>query len=317
MKVHFVVLPHVYLLDLAGMADALRNANAAAGRTLFDCRFHGTGAAATTSIGLPLGDLEPLPTTLDDGALVVLSGVTPLAAMDGPAATTVVRWLRTRIGPYQRVACICAGAFLAARAGLLDGRACTTHHEDCDALAERFPAAVVRRNRIFVVDGPVMTSAGVTAGIDLALHLIADEAGPVVAARVARTLVVYLRRTGADEQLSPWLAHRNHLHPVVHRAQDAMLADPVRDWTLATIAEAAHTSVRHLSRLFRDETGTTALDYLRGLRVAIARERLATTNLSIERVAEAAGFTSAHHLRRAWRHHDDAPPSRARDAAAG
>lgn len=313
--VHFVVLPHVYLLDLAGVADALRNANRIAGRTIFALGFHGVGGAgdaARTSIGLTLGDLAPLPDALPDGAMVVLSGVTPMSHMQGPAAATAAHWLASRITDRHRVACVCAGAWLAGRAGLLDGRACTTHHEDCDALQRRFPKALVQHNRIFVEDGPVMTSAGVTAGIDLALHLIARHAGPAVAARVARTLVVYVRRTGADPQVSPWLAHRNHMHPVVHRAQDAIVADPSRDWTLASIAAEAFTSVRHLSRLFRDEAGITVLQYLHRIRLAIAHERLATTSASIERVAEEAGFRSAHHLRRVWRHREATSPSATR-----
>ncbi len=312
MKVHFVVLPHVYLLDLAGIADAFRAANRIAGRVVFDCEFDGVGDAAPTSIGPTLGALRPLPDALDDGALVVLPGVTPLSAMDGAAATTVVRWLRTHVDARHTLACVCAGAFVAGRAGFLDGRACTTHHEDCDALQRRFPRALVRHNRIFVVDGPLMTSAGVTAGVDLALHLVAEHAGAAVAARVARSLVVYVRRTAADEQLSPWLAHRNHLHPVVHRAQDAIVAAPARDWNLESVAAAACTSVRHLTRLFRDEAGVTVLDYVRQVRVAVARERLDTTNLSVERVAEAAGFSSAHQLRRAWRRQESRPPSAVR-----
>ncbi len=312
LRVHFVVLPQVYLLDLAGVADALRNANRIAGRTVFDVVFRGVDDSAVTSVGLPLSGLQPLPDSLGDGDLVVLAGVTPIAGMQSPAATIAARWLARHVTPRQRVACICAGAFLAARAGLLDGRECTTHHEDCDALQRACPAAKVQHNRIFVQDGHVMTSAGVTAGIDLALHLIAEYAGPTVAARVARALVVYVRRTGADPQLSPWLAYRNHLHPVVHRAQDAILADPARDWTLALVAAAAATSVRHLSRLFRDEAGVTVLAYLHGIRIAMAREALATTGWNVDRVAESAGFRSAHQLRRVWRKEESLSPSAAR-----
>lgn len=302
-RVHFVVLPQVYLLDLAGVADALRNANRVAGRMVFDLHYHGVTPSVVTSLGLPMSDLEPLPDALDDGALVIVAGVTPNDHMHGAAALVAARWLKRHVTPSQRLACVCAGAFLAGRAGLLDGRACTTHHEDCDELQREHPRALVQHNRIFVADGNVMTSAGVTAGIDLALHLIAIEAGPTVAASVARKLVVYVRRAGADAQLSPWLAHRNHLHPVVHRAQDAIVGDPTRDWRLASIAEAACTSVRHLSRLFRDEAGITVLAYLHGIRLALAREHLGTTGWSVERVAEAAGFSSAHHLRRVRQRH--------------
>ena len=301
--VHFIVLPQVYLLDLAGIADALRTANRVAGHAVFDLRYHGVSAEAVTSLGLPLTRLGPLPDALDAGALVIVPGVTPGASPHGTAATVAARWLKRHIGPTQRLACVCAGAFVAARAGFLDGRACTTHHEDCDRLQREHPRALVQHNRIFVEDGNVLTSAGVTAGIDLALHLISQTTGPGVAATVARKLVVYVRRAGADAQLSPWFAHRNHLHPVVHRAQDAIVGDPTHDWHLASIASAACTSVRHLSRLFRDEAGISVLAYLQKIRLAVACEHLDTTGWSVERVAEAAGFSSAHQLRRVWHQH--------------
>ncbi|MEO8936550.1 MAG: helix-turn-helix domain-containing protein [Burkholderiaceae bacterium] len=313
--VHFIVLPQVYLLDLAGVADALRNANRVAGRTVFDIEYNGVDDSVQTSLGLPLSDLKPLPRVLSDGALLIVAGVTPIDHMHGASATTAARWLASHVTPRHRLACVCAGAFLAARAGLLDGRACTTHHEDCDLLQKENPRALVQHNRIFVQDGHVMTSAGVTAGIDLALHLIAQYAGPDVALRVARKLVVYLRRAGADAQLSPWFAHRNHMHPVVHRAQDAIVAEPARAWDLAAIASAAHTSVRHLSRLFRDELGITVLAYLQGIRLAIARERLDATGWTVERVAEAAGFSSAHQLRRVWQRNESGSPRSGRGGA--
>ena len=309
-RVHFLILPHVFLLDLAGVADALRSANKLAGRTLFAVEYNGVERTAITSLGLPLSDLQPLPDKLDNDALVIVTGVAQSEVnLATQAAKSAAAWLKRSIGPTQRLACVCSGTFVAARAGLLDGLACTTHHSDCERLQRTFPALAVQHNRIFVQDGPVYTSAGVTAGIDLALFLIAEMAGPVIAAQVARELVVYVRRTGADPQLSPWLAHRNHLHPVVHRAQDAILAEPSRDWTLASIAAAAFTSVRNLSRLFHDEAGLTVLAYLQHIRLTIARERLATTKWNIERVAESAGFRSAHQMRRVWRKHEPEAPS--------
>lgn len=313
-RVHFIILPQVYLLDLAGIADALRNANRVAGRTVFDVEYNGFESSVITSLGLPLAELKPLPDRLGPGALVIVAGVVSSTLMQSPAATVAARWLARHVTAEHRLACVCSGAFLAARAGLLDGRQCTTHHEDCDELQRAHPKALVQRNRIFVEDGHVMTSAGVTAGIDLALYLIAEHAGPAVATRVARKLVVYVRRTGADPQLSPWFAHRNHMHPVVHRAQDAILADPTREWTLSSISDVAYTSVRNLSRLFRDETGITVLAYLHHIRLAIARENLATTTWSVDRVAENAGFTSAHQLRRVWRRHAEGSPNAMRHA---
>lgn len=140
---------------------------------------------------------------------------------------------------------------------LLESHECTTHHSTLDQLARFVPTARVRANRLFVEDGERLTSAGVTAGIDLMLAIIAKEIGHGAATAVARNLVVYLRRTGADAQLAPWLEGRNHIHPAVHRAQHAIAADPARGWSVQTLADVAATSPRNLSRLFSDHTGTS------------------------------------------------------------
>jgi transcriptional regulator GlxA family with amidase domain len=219
--------------------------------------------------------------------------------------------------PDTRVASICSGALLLAAAGLLDGRRCTTHHSLIDALQQAAPSAKVEENRLFVEDGPVLTSAGITTGIDLALYLIERHAGAELAARVARRLVVYQRRSGNEPQLSPWLAHRNHLHPAVHRAQDAIAQDPARSWSLAELADRAHVSGRHLTRLFAEHAGISVVTYQQGLRIARARELLADRQLSVERVAELTGFASARDFRRVWQRYESGAPSAGRAAIAG
>ena len=153
-----------------------------------------------------------------------------------------------------------------------------------------------------------------TAGIDLMLHLVARLCSPPVALAVARHLVVYLRRGGADPQLSPWLEGRNHIHPAVHRVQDAIAADPSRAWTLTALARIAHTSARHLSRLFNEHAGIGLPAYINRLRVSLARDLLGQTRLDMERVAERSGFASARQLRRAWQRSYATPPHSARAA---
>lgn len=155
----------------------------------------------------------------------------------------------------------------------------------------------------------MLTSAGVTAGIDLALYLIGQQLGPKVAAAVARELVVYMRRSGTDPALSPWLMHRNHIHPVVHRVQDAVSRDPSANWRAHRLAAVAHTSSRTLARLFAQHAQCSPLDYVQRLRIAMARELLLQSDLDLERVAEKSGFSSAHQLRRVWRRWESEPPS--------
>jgi transcriptional regulator GlxA family with amidase domain len=304
--VYFVVLPETLLVDLAGPADAVRMANRYQTAVQFEMAFVGPAAEVATSVGLVCGGLGPLPIAVRDDAMIVVSG--SVAAPN----EQVVQWLRQIARPTQRLVFICTGALVAARAGLLDGRSCTTHHDDCGALRRMAPRATVVDNRIYVVDGPVYTSAGVTAGLDLMLALISDIAGPQCAAAVARNMLVYVRRAGADPQISPWLDGRNHLHPALHRVQDAVTADPARAWTAAELARLAETSSRHLTRLFHVYAGTTPVDYIQRLRVALVRELLAHSRLTLEQVAGRAGFGSSRHMRRVWGKYNPLPPSQSR-----
>lgn len=325
LPVLFVLLPNALMLDLAGPAEVLRLAAQIEDATAidFDLQYVSPVAALHTSIGLPLSGLAPLPPTLAPGTLVVLVGSTMKVthaqrqAFDA-ASDRLTEWLqRVFAASGARLVCVCAGALSAARAGLLDGRQCTTHHALCATLQAIAPKARVLENRLYVTDGPVSCSAGVTAGIDLMLHLVAELAGPRLACAIARDMVVYMRRSGADPQLSPWIAGRNHLHPAVHRVQDAIAAAPCEAWTVTRMASLACTSSRHLARLFHEHVGISPLDYLHQLRLAVARELLAESTLDVETVAERAGFGSARHLRRIWGKFEAGTPSTGRVRASG
>lgn len=310
--VWFVLTPNVLLLDYAGPAEALRMAAEMGG----DLLLHHCAPTPRlgTSLTVELGGLSALPPELPPNSLVIVTG-NACEAQDyaRPEAHAVVDWLRRAPRADTCTASICSGALLLAAAGLLDHRRCTTHHSLIDDLRAAAPTARVLENRVFVEDGPVLTSAGVTTGIDLALYLIERHAGVDLAARVARRLVVYQRRSGHDQQLSPWLAHRNHLHPAVHRAQDAIAQEPARAWTLAELAARAHVSARHLSRLFAEHARIGVLAYQQHLQIAQARELLADRRLSVERVAELSGFNSARDFRRVWQRHEaDTPSARRR-----
>jgi transcriptional regulator GlxA family with amidase domain len=313
----YVVLPaRTLLLDVAGPLEALRYANRLQTEVQFDVRYIGALSEVTTSIGLKVSGIEPMPETIEQGAMIILSGHTddPMNAGHptdpiGAGVDKTVAWLRHVVQPDTFLVSICSGALLAAKAGLLDGVNCTTHFSDCGELAAVAPMAKVLENRLYVEDGNRYTSAGITAGIDLMLHIIGRLTSPAISAAVARQLVVYLRRAGTDPQLSPWLEGRNHIHPAIHRVQDAISADPTRDWSLETLAPVAFASPRHLSRLFNDQTGMSIPDYLNKLRLALAQQLLTETRLDIERVAERSGFNSSRQLRRAWSRVSQTPPS--------
>ena len=169
--------------------------------------------------------------------------------------------------------------------------------------------------RLFVEDRDRFSSAGVTAGVDLMLYLVARWAGSAAALAAARTLVVYMRRGVNDPQLSPWLEGRSHLHPAVHRAQDAIAADPARDWSLADLGRVAGASSRNLSRLFMAHAGMTLTDAVNRCRVALAYDLIRRSDLGMEQVAERAGFSSARHMRRVWRQFHPTAPSELRGLA--
>jgi len=305
-NVLFALLPGSLALDWAGPAEALRMANQvllAQGQPLhFVLRFVGPLSQTTSSVGLTLSGLEPLPTLLPDPAWLVLVGQ-PGATMplQSDACQKLLHWLRgLRLQAHQlELVTVCAGAVLAAHAGLLAGRHVTTHHQHLAELQAADPTCHVVENRVFVEDAPVYSSAGVTTGIDLMLHRIGQTCGEAVAAQVAQTMVVALRRGPQDPELSPFLAYRNHLHPALHRVQDAVSSQPAQDWHLARMAQVACTSPRHLTRLFMLHAGIAPLQYLRRIRLAVAQTAL-QSGRNVTQAAALAGFGSDTQLRRAW-----------------
>jgi transcriptional regulator GlxA family with amidase domain len=304
----FALLPDTVLLDVAGPAEAFRAANRHAPGS-YALSFVGATRAITSSIGLAVIAIEALPPCVPESAIVVLAGVAGELDPQAPSSRALIRWLRTAIADSSvTLMCVCSGAVTAAYAGLLRGRECTTHYACIEELKAAEPDCLVHENRIFVEDGRVLTSAGITAGIDLALHLIGQHLGHRLAAAAARHLVVYMRRSGSDPALSPWVMYRNHLHPAVHRVQDAVTREPAADWSSTRLAEIACTSPRNLARLFAHHAQCSPLDYVQRMRVALARELLVQSVMPLERVAERSGFSSAHQLRRVWRRWETRPP---------
>jgi transcriptional regulator GlxA family with amidase domain len=311
-EVLFVLLPDTLILDWAGPAEAFRIANQSLLRlgkpAAFKLRYVGPQSAARSSVGAHIAQIDALPLLLTAPTWLVLLGSPDEAAGQhaGPVRQ-VTHWLRSVAKQLQaaqsphRLVTICAGALLAAQAGLLAHARVATHHLELDALKSLAPLCEVQANRVFVLDEKrgVYSSAGITTGIDLAVHLIAQTCGEAIAARVAQVMVLPLRRGTHDPELSPLLQGRAHMHPGVHRVQDAIGGQPLAAWTVTRMAEVACTSPRHLARLFDDHVGQSPLAYLRGIRLALAQQAL-STGQSVSRAAETAGFSSDTQLRRAW-----------------
>ncbi|MCD2174465.1 GlxA family transcriptional regulator [Rhizobium sp. C4] len=317
----FVVLPpDTLMLDVAGPMEVFRRANLEQAAVQFDYVYVAAAPEQTTSIGLTVSGLMALPENLPDNAWIVISGsltAPEVRERNRDALARIVRWLSQSFRPGMTLVTICSGALLAGEAGLFDGFRCTTHAACMAELTARAPLSQPLDNRLFVEDRDRLSSAGISTGIDLALHIVSQLISPATALAIARQMVVYMRRSGSDPQLSPWLTGRNHVHPGIHRAQDAIMAEPAAEWSLARLGRIAHLSERHLSRLFREHAGMAATDYVNMIRVNLAAEMLSGSDLAVEDIAARTGFSSARHMRRVWNGFHTEPPARFRSRAGG
>nr|WP_203680335.1 DJ-1/PfpI family protein [Streptomyces microflavus] len=289
------MVPGVHLLDLAGPAQVFSSA-AGFGHP-YTLSYVAEQPQVTTAQGLPLVAGLDWP-ELGPGDLIVVPGWRVVTLADAPAlGSATLKVLRDHHAGGGRVASVCAGAEALGRAGLLDGRRCTTHHDVQDELALRHPGAVVVRDVLFTADDRVITSAGIASGIDLALYLVATDHGPAAAAQVAREMVVYARRNGHEPQSSAMLRHRSHLDDTVHRAQNLIDARFDRPLPLPALAAAVGVSERTLTRLFGRATGLTPLRYQQTLRLERA-QHLISHGATVDAAARSVGFEDPRMLRR-------------------
>ncbi|MFI5003589.1 MAG: GlxA family transcriptional regulator [Solirubrobacterales bacterium] len=256
------------------------------------------GAPVATSSGLtivPHGAIDDAPAAID--TLLVAGGAgADRACADG----ALLEWIAARAGTARRVASVCTGAFLLAAAGLLDGRRATTHWAAAGELARRHPLVSVDAEPIFVRDGAVWTSAGVTAGMDLALALVEEDLDREAALTIARHLVLFLRRPGNQSQFSATLAARAPERPGLREVQRFAVENLAAELTVESLAERAHMSPRHFARSFRAEVGVTPARYVERLRLEAARRRLEESEEPVGAVAAACGFGTAETMRRVF-----------------
>ncbi|MBV9041226.1 MAG: GlxA family transcriptional regulator [Acidimicrobiia bacterium] len=292
-RVVIVAFPDVQSLDVTGPAEVF----AAGGGYRVEVVAPTAGVVRASS-GIALWA---------DRALADVRGPTDTLVVAGGAGTrevmaddTFVSAIRRLAPKCRRVSSVCSGAFVLAAAGLLDGRRATTHWGWCDLLAESFPTVTVEPDRIFVRDGDVWTSAGVTAGIDLALAMVEDDCGRDVALAVARRLVVFLKRPGGQSQFSAQLAGQLAERQPLGDLQ-AWIADHLdEDLSVERLADRAAMSVRNFSRTFAREVGVTPARFVERIRVEGARRLLEESTLSVDEVARRCGFGTAETMRRTF-----------------
>jgi len=298
-RIVVVVYPGIQSLDAVGPIEVFSTANREAGRVEYTTELVATkGSTVRATSGLVLGVDHRLSGVRGDlDTLVVAGGDGTVEAMGDRALLDGVRRLA---GRSRRVTSVCSGAFILAETGLLDGRRATTHWSWCDALAEGYPAITVEPDPIFVRDGNVYTSAGVTAGMDLALALVEDDLGRDIALAVARRLVLFLRRPGNQSQFSAQLAAQVAQRDTLRDLQQWIAEHPAADLCVAAMSGRAGMSERNFARCFKDEVGVTPGQYVERVRLEVARRLLEETDESVAQVATASGFGTAETMRRAF-----------------
>jgi transcriptional regulator GlxA family with amidase domain len=306
----FLVLPGSQLLDLAGPADVFMAANQCRrGRgqeAAYRLSFAGPVADPDTAsgVGLRVDRLSQIRGAID--TLVVPGGMDFGEAELDPRAT---EWVRRRWTRIRRVVSICSGAFVLADAGVLAGRRVTTHWRELERLGQVVPDATVESDALYVKDGSVYTSAGITAGIDLALALVEEDLGPDLTLEVARILVMFLHRPGGQSQFSAALRRPTSEHPGIRDVQADVTENPGKNHHVPELARRAGMSTRHFVRVFTQETGEPPAQYVQRVRVERARQLLEREGLGVEEVAATCGFGSAETMRRRFQQSLGVSPS--------
>lgn len=302
----------VSLLDLSGPLEAFRVASSFAGSDRrappYECHVVSSGGGPVmTSDGIELVT-EPVH-SLDEQAIDTLIAPGAFNVDDVTRDTDLVDWIRERSRSCGRVCSVCIGSFLLAAAGLLDGRRAVTHWMHCSLLAARHPEVSVEPDAIFVRDGSIWTSAGVTTGIDLALALIEEDLGRPTALEVARVLVVYLKRAGGQSQYSALLASQAESGGDTFGDLERWIAENLKeDLSAEALAERVHMSPRNFARVYSQKRKTTPAKAVEAIRVDTARRLLEESDQRIGHIADSCGFRNEEHFRSAFVRNLGIPP---------
>ncbi|HEX3278770.1 MAG TPA: GlxA family transcriptional regulator [Thermoleophilaceae bacterium] len=298
-RVVIVAFPKVQTLDVHGPAEVFSTATQLTDKDGYSVEVVATrpGPLPTSSVALyPDRTLDQCKGPID--TLVIAGGRGVQAAVNDEQ---LVEWIRSAARRSRRVTSVCTGAFLLAEAGLLEGRKATTHWASCGVLASRHPNVEVESDPIFVRDGNVITSAGVTAGMDLALALVEEDLGREAALETARWLVLFVKRPGGQAQFSAQLEAQIADREPLRELQEWLPDHLDEDLSVPALARRASMSERNFARAFRDETGVTPATYVEAARVERARIFLDSGDLPVETIARQTGFGTVETMRRAFR----------------
>lgn len=298
-KVAFIIPPTVELLDLSGPAQVFTEAQVYGMELAIE--FYKYSDDPISTAGLGFGKLDNFKMAkLKEGDFVFVPGMDHeyVNSISFKAEREFFNWLKDCSENNITVCSICTGAFALGHAGLLKDTECTTHWRRVDGLQKQFPQAKVISDILYIKSNNVYTSAGISAGIDLALAILEDLKGALFTHKVARGLVVYHRRSGSHKQQSIYLDYRNHINPQVHEVQDYMIDNLSKENSIESLAAVVGMSPRNLSRVFKEKTGSTVLEYLTLLRKEFANTMLNNPEYTIEYIASKCGFKTARQLQR-------------------
>lgn len=298
MRIALLAPPGVQSLDIVGPAEIFWEAERRLGNpSAYEVRIVGTTAGPIPGTG----NLHFLPdcTIYDPDEQIDTLLVAGDPSLEETTADTIA-WLQRRAPEARRYGSICTGAFLLAKAGLLNGRKVTTHWECADRLQAEYPALIVDADKIFIQDDMLYTAAGVSAGIDLALALVEEDYGRELALTVARYMVVFLKRPGGQSQFSAHLVAQMSERTPIQHVQEYVLQNLSLPLSVEKMAEQAYMSIRNFSRLFRQETHMTPADFVEAVRLDAARRLLEDTALSLQLIAFRCGFGTTERMRRTF-----------------
>ena len=298
-KIAFIIPPTVELLDLSGPAQVFVEAKFYGFES--DMEFYQFDDQPISTAGLGFEKLSHYTEAkLKEGDFVFVPGMDNdyVNSVSFKAERDFFKWLKECSDRNITVCSICSGAFALGHAGLLTDTECTTHWRRVGELQKQFPRAKVLSDILFIKSNNIYTSAGISAGIDMALAILEDLKGPLFTHKVARGLVVYHRRSGSHKQQSIYLDYRNHINPQIHEVQDYLIDNLSKENDIESLAALVGMSPRNLSRVFKDKTGSTVLEYLTLLRKEFALTMLNNPEYTIEYIASRCGFKTARQLQR-------------------
>jgi transcriptional regulator GlxA family with amidase domain len=303
MKISFLIMPQVNLLDLGCITHVFLEAQQAG----LPCEmvFCATEKNITTSVNLPLGQIifyTDIQLLEGDYVIVISSYHQYILSKDFKPHAELIAWLHTQHKHNIVICSLCNAAFLLAKAGLLDGKKCTTNWLRIEALRAIAPKAKIIENILFCEDNGILTGAGGTACFDLGLHIIHELAGDKMVYAISRRLVLYNRRSGHHDQISVFMKYRNHVHIGIHQVQDWLTENIDKDTTLGCLAEIANMSERNFTRIFKKETGLTVKQYVTEIRKEKASELSKFPDMSKIQIANECGLRSDRQLRRILNH---------------